>query len=100
VAGTDIDTNELINITSISTDDSGISSGFITTSVISDYFITDVNNNTISSVNWSNTPFEDVMPNLQHVKQMCEEYPGLAKAYENFKIAYMLVHQDWEGRNK
>jgi hypothetical protein len=31
---------------------------------------------------------------------MCKEYPALAKAYENFKTIYKMVHQDWKGKQK
>lgn len=55
------------------------------------------------SVDWSNstiTPveFEDCMPDVAKVEDMCRDYPALEKAYENFKTIYKLVHQDWQGR--
>lgn len=48
----------------------------------------------------SNTPveFEDIMPDVAKVEDMCNDYPALEKAYENFKTIYKLVHQDWKGR--
>lgn len=42
--------------------------------------------------------FEDSMPDPQELKRMCEEYPGLEKAYENFKTVYKMVEQDWRGK--
>ena len=42
--------------------------------------------------------FEDHMPTVAKVKDMCDDYPALEKAYENFKTVYKLVHQDWQGR--
>lgn len=39
--------------------------------------------------------FEDTLPSIEKVEQMCEEYPALEKAYENFKLIYKLVHDDW-----
>lgn len=42
--------------------------------------------------------FEDHMPSVAKVEDMCNEYPGLKKAYENFKSVYKMVHQDWQGR--
>ena len=42
--------------------------------------------------------FEDCMPEVAKVEDMCKDYPALEKAYENFKIVYKLVHQDWQGR--
>jgi hypothetical protein len=50
---------------------------------------------------WSINPdvvFENYMPNIKELEKMCEEYPGLGKAYENFKLFYKLVEDDW--RNK
>lgn len=42
--------------------------------------------------------FEDCMPDIAKVEDMCNDYPGLRKAYENFKAVYKMVHQDWQGR--
>jgi len=42
--------------------------------------------------------FEDKMPSVAKIEDMCNDYPALAKAYENFKSIYALVHQDWKGR--
>jgi hypothetical protein len=42
--------------------------------------------------------FEDQMPSVAKIEDMCRDYPGLEKAYENFKTVYKLVHQDWRGR--
>lgn len=44
--------------------------------------------------------FEDKMPSVAKVEDMCEDYPGLKKAYENFKSVYKMVHQDWRGKQK
>jgi hypothetical protein len=75
------------------------------------------NTTTIDSVNWSDdnnavfsidgitlnssyVEFEDTMPEVAKVEDMCKDYPALAKAYENFKTFYKLVEQDWIGRQK
>lgn len=42
--------------------------------------------------------FEDKMPSVAKVEDMCNNYPALRKAYENFKTIYKMVHQDWKGR--
>ena len=42
--------------------------------------------------------FEDEMPAVAKVEDMCREYPALEKAYETFKTVYKLVHQDWQGK--
>lgn len=44
--------------------------------------------------------FEDHMPDVAKVEDMCNDYPALAKAYENFKTMYAMVHQDWKGRQE
>ena len=44
--------------------------------------------------------FEDKMPDVSKVEDMCNDYPALAKAYENFKTIYTMVHQDWVGKQK
>jgi hypothetical protein len=46
------------------------------------------------------TLFKDHMPEPAELEKMCEEYPGLEKAYENFKTFYKLVEQDWRGKQK
>lgn len=65
--------------------------------------ITDI----IYDVNWTDTitintagpvEFEDCMPNVAKIKDMCEVYPGLDKAYENFKSVYRIVEPDWQHR--
>ena len=42
--------------------------------------------------------FEDHMPDVSKIEDMCRDYPALEKAYENFKTIYKMVHQDWQGR--
>ncbi len=48
---------------------------------------------TIGTVEWQNS-----FPDFSTVEKMCEEYPGLAKAFENFKTVYKMVEQDWKGK--
>jgi hypothetical protein len=40
------------------------------------------------------------MPSVAKVEDMCRDYPGLEKAYENFKTIYKMVEQDWIGKQK
>ena len=42
--------------------------------------------------------FEDHMPDVAKIEDMCNDYPALAQAYEKFKTIYSMVHQDWKGR--
>lgn len=42
--------------------------------------------------------FEDTMPDLTKIKEMCNMYPALDKAFENFRAVYDLVKDDYEAR--
>lgn len=61
-----------------------------------------------NSVDWLNdsnitiqpTMWEDCMPDPQTLKKMCEQYPALEKAYENFRAVYSMVEQDWKGNHE
>jgi hypothetical protein len=44
--------------------------------------------------------FEDQMPSVSKVEDMCKDYPALAQAYEKFKTIYAMVHQDWKGKQE
>ena len=44
--------------------------------------------------------WEHQFPAFHKVEEMCKEYPALEKAYENFKMIYKMVEQDWVGKNK
>ena len=44
--------------------------------------------------------YEDTRINVLEVERMCKEYPGLEKAYRNFKSVYDMVKQDFEGKKK
>ena len=52
------------------------------------------------SITWEQVEFEDTMPMVSKVEDMCNDYPALDKAYKNFKTIYKLVEQDWIGRQK
>jgi len=56
--------------------------------------------NTVWGTSFANTMWEDCMPDMQTVTKMCEEYPALSKAYENFKTVYTLVEQDYKGKQE
>ena len=49
-------------------------------------------------ITWEQIEFEDKMPSVAKVEDMCNDYPALEKAYENFKTIYKMVHQDWRGK--
>ena len=51
----------------------------------------------ISTFNWNlNEEFVNCLPDLDRVKKMCEEYPGLKIAYEKFVTTYKLVRDDYD----
>ena len=97
-----------INLDSISNNTGTYS---ITTTSDSDYTF-DINNITSSTVSaitlddthwadnitWEQVEFEDQMPTVAKVEDMCKDYPALEQAYEKFKTIYAMVHQDWKGK--
>ena len=57
------------------------------------------------SFDWDNikivpTLWTETLPDVYTVNDMCEEYPALAKAYENFQTVYKLVEQDYKGKKE
>ena len=51
----------------------------------------------ISTFNWNlNEEFVTCLPDINRVKKMCEEYPGLKIAYEKFVTTYKLVRDDYD----
>ena len=57
------------------------------------------------SFDWDNikivpTLWKEALPDLYTVNDMCEQYPALAKAYENFQTVYKLVEQDYKGKKE
>lgn len=60
--------------------------------------ITDINWDAINIITTAPVEFEDCMPVFSKIKDMCKEYPGLEKAYENFKSVYRIVEPDWQER--
>lgn len=65
---------------------------------INDY----VSDNTfdISNITFDSVPFVDSMPSIERISAMCDEYPALAKAYEQFKLIYKMTEQDYKGKLK
>ena len=44
--------------------------------------------------------FVYLMPSPHRIAEMCELYPALAKAYEQFKLLYKMTEQDYKGKLK
>ena len=87
-----ITSSNLDSITTIS----GISTGTVNISDIissDDQFTFDYDNIKIVPTLWTET-----LPDVDTVNAMCNEYPALAKAYENFQTVYKLVEQDYKGK--
>jgi hypothetical protein len=42
------------------------------------------------------TEWIDCLPPLDRVQNMCEKYPGLKIAFENFKVVYEMVKDDYD----
>ena len=92
--GSVITSSNLDSITTIS----GISTSTVNISDIlsSDDQITfDFDNIKIVPTLWKET-----LPDVDTVNDMCEQYPALAKAYENFQTVYKLVEQDYKGKKE
>ena len=76
------------------------------TGVINTIDISSSNYTTIDSRTWDTysswfknlKEFEDTMPDLTKIKEMCIMYPAMAKAFENFKAVYDLIKDDYEAR--
>jgi hypothetical protein len=74
-------------------------------------FTIDINDLTTDTIDISNLDgitvntdyswaYEDTRINTLEIENMCKEYPGLEKAYRNFKSVYDMVKQDYEGKKK
>ena len=51
----------------------------------------------VSTFNWNlNEEFVNCLPDLNRIKNMCEQYPGLKIAYEKFVTTYKLVRDDYD----
>ena len=42
--------------------------------------------------------FEDIMPEMHKVKEMCEQYPTLKIAFQKFKNIYNIVVDDYDNK--
>jgi len=40
--------------------------------------------------------FVDILPDIDRIKKMCDEYPGLKIAFEKFKTTYKLVKDHYD----
>ena len=89
--GSVITSSNLDSITTIS----GISTSTGSTYRVDDQITFDFDNIKIVPTLW-----KEALPDIHTVNNMCEEYPALAKAYENFQTVYKLVEQDYKGKKE
>ena len=112
------DDNDIVILTGLDTSDSHtitfdnmVSTTTISTSDLtitdSDYTFTlddTINIDSIISGTTVNTGFGtewiDHLPAMSVVKDMCQHYPALEKALENFKTVYKMVEQDYKGNHQ
>jgi len=87
---------DVYTLTASSMDVSNITTSTIDTSAIDDLISIDDLTITLNDP----VEFEDRMPDVSKVEDMCNDYPALAQAYDKFKTMYALVHQDWKGRQE
>lgn len=72
----------------------------ITTSTVDTTIDFDWLNDDGITLTYEPVEFEDHMPDVAKVEDMCNNYPALAQAYNKFKTIYAMVHQDWQGKQK
>lgn len=54
-------------------------------------------NDTITFDSWlTNKEWENSFPDWGRVNDMCEKYPGLKAAFDNFKVFYEMVKDDYD----
>jgi hypothetical protein len=71
--------------------------GFNSTNLTSNYYAYNgIGGNTWSTSSWAanGKPFIDAFPEWNAFTTLCEEYPGLKKAYENLKTIYTICYED------
>ena len=73
-------------------------SSITTSTVDSNLTITLDDTHWADGITWEQIEFEDKMPSVAKVEDMCKDYPALEQAYEKFKTIYAMVHQDWKGK--
>lgn len=46
--------------------------------------------------NFGNVEWEDSFPEWNRIQEMCKKYPGLKIAYDNFRVFYEMVKDDYD----
>ena len=63
-------------------------------------FVFNINQEQDEVVVYEDVVFADTLPDIHRVEEMCKIYPALAKAYEQFKLIYKMIEQDYKGKLK
>tara|TARA_R110000782_G_scaffold42592_1_gene96725 strand:+ start:171 stop:518 length:348 start_codon:yes stop_codon:yes gene_type:complete len=92
-SGSVISSSDFDSITTIS----GISTSTVNISEIG-YALDDQISFDFDNIKIVPTLWTETLPDVDTVNAMCNEYPALAKAYENFQTVYKLVDQDYKGK--
>ena len=72
----------------------------ISTSTGSTYRVDDQISFNFDDILITPTLWTETLPDVDTVNDMCNKYPALAKAYENFQTVYKLVEQDYKGKKE
>ena len=50
---------------------------------------------------WNDSiPFENSVPSLEKIDEVCKDYPSLKIAYEKFKNVWRICYEDYRSNNK
>ena len=88
-----------ISITTTGSSNTAIGYGAQPTYSIGSSGISTITLNGIDASNYTiNLPvdWKDCFPSWSRVQDMCEQYPGLKIAFENFKVFYEMVKDDYD----
>ena len=91
--------DNMAGTTSISTDSLTITDSDYTFTLDDTINIDDIISGTTVNTGFG-TEWIDHLPAMSVVKDMCQHYPALEKALENFKTVYKMVEQDYKGNHQ
>ena len=95
-----VSTNTNSSVISSSNLDSITTISGISTSTGSTYRVDDQISFNFDDILITPTLWTETLPDVDTVNDMCNKYPALAKAYENFQTVYKLVEQDYKGKKE
>ena len=95
-----VSTNTNSSVISSSNLDSITTINGISTSTGSTYRVDDQISFNFDDILITPTLWTETLPDVDTVNDMCNKYPALAKAYENFQTVYKLVEQDYKGKKE